>query len=166
VTDTRDLRLPSHLQSAKLAFADLTDAFGGQVAAAAETGKSQPRISAYAHPNTADFPPLDVIDALEARTVGSASWPQVTGWLARRRGCALVRLPDPSAPPMPLTQLVAETVKTSAGLTAGILAVLTDAGDVSAPDAWRLLKDAGDLVRMAVEVEAMLKARAAEGRGG
>lgn len=162
----RTLTLPPHLQSAKLAFGALTDAFGGQVAAAAETGKSQPRICAYAHLNTPDFPPLDVIDALEARTVGTPGHPHVTGWLARRRGYELVRLPDPSAPPMSWAALTGETVKASGQLASGILADLTPDGSISASDAWRRLKDAGELVRVAVELEAALKARAAEGRGG
>jgi hypothetical protein len=107
MTGDRTLTLPPHLQSAKIAFGELVDAFGGQVAGAAETGKSQSRICAYAHPNTPDFAPLDVIDALEARTVGTTGHPHVTAWLARRRGFELVKLPDPSAPPMPMTALIA-----------------------------------------------------------
>jgi hypothetical protein len=166
VNGERTVQLPSHLQSGKLAFAALTDAFGGQVAAANETGKSQSRLCAYAHPNTADFPPIDVVDALEARTVGAPGHPHVTAWLARRRGCALVRLPDASAPPMPWTALAAETVKASGLLAAGVLGGLSAEGAISPSEAWRLLRDAGELVRIAVEVEAALKARAAEGRGG
>lgn len=162
----RDLVLPSHHQSAKLAFGALLDAFGGQSAAAAETGRSQPRISAYAHLNMADFPPLDVIDALEARTVGVAGHPHVTTWLARRRGFELVKLPDPSAPPMPLTALLSEVAKAAGQLTAGILGELSAECDISPSEAWRRLKDVGELVRVAVELEARLKAKAAEGRGG
>jgi hypothetical protein len=160
----RTLTLPPRLQSGKLAFGALVDAFGGQVAAAAETGKSQPRICAYAHPNTADFAPLDVIDALEARTVGTAGHPHVTAWLARQRGFELVRLPDPSAPPMCWTDLASEAAKASGQLVAGILADLSDC-ELSAGAAWRRLKDAAELVRVAVELEAALKTRAAEGRG-
>lgn len=161
----RTVRHPSHLQSAKLAFAALTDAFGGQVAAAEETGKSQPRISAYGHANTADFPPLDVIDALEARTVGAPGHPHVTSWLARRRGYALVQLPDPSAPPMRVTDLASEVVKAGGLLAAGMLRDLTPECEISPQDAWRLLRDAGELVRVAVEVEAALK-RCAQTGGG
>lgn len=162
----RDLVLPPRLQAGKAVFRDLVDAFGGQEAAAAETGKSQSRICAYAHPNTADFPPLDVIDVLEARTVGSPGHPHVTAWLARQRGCALVTLPDPSAPPLSWAALVSETVKASGNVAAGVLGDLDAAGELTPGDAWRRLKDAGELVRVAVEVEAVLKARAAEGRGG
>jgi hypothetical protein len=162
----RDLRLPPHLQSGKLAFGELTDAFGGQVAAATETGKSQSRICAYAHSNTADFPPLDVIDALEARTVGVPGHPHVTLWLARRRGYELVKLPDPSAPPMSWASLLSEIIKASGELAGGILGDLSATNEISPSEAWLRLKDAGELVRVAVELEASLKARAAEGRGG
>lgn len=90
----RSIVHPPHLQGAKVAFDELVRAYGGQVAASAETGKSQPRISAYGLLNTADFPPLDVIDTLEARTVGLPGHPHVTRWLARRRGMMLVPLPE------------------------------------------------------------------------
>jgi hypothetical protein len=166
VSDQRTITLAPHLQSAKVAFGDLVDAFGGQVAVAAETGRSQSRISDYAHRNRADFPPLDVIDALEARTVGVAGHPHVTAWLAKRRGYELVKLPDPSAPAMPLTALLSELAKASGQLSAGILSDISSDNDISAPDAWRRLKDAGELVRVAVELEARLKARASEGTGG
>lgn len=162
----RTLNLPPHLQSAKIAFGALTDAFGGQVPAAAETGKSQSRISAYAHPHTADFAPLDVIDSLEARTVGTHGHPQVTAWLARRRGYELVRLPDASAPPMPWTALIADAVHASGQVAGALLGDLDGSGEVSPGDAWRRLKDAAELVRVAVEIEARLKARCEEGRGG
>ncbi|HVM38320.1 MAG TPA: hypothetical protein VM265_08040 [Sphingomicrobium sp.] len=94
MSSQRELTHPPHLQAGKLAFAELVTAFGGQVAAAAETGKSQQRISDYGHRNTGDFAPVDVIDCLEERTVGTAGAPHVTRWLARRRGMMLVPLPQ------------------------------------------------------------------------
>src|SRR5688500_376488 len=95
----RNLILPPVLQSAKAAFRGLVRAFGGQEAAALETGKGQSRISAYGHANMADFAPLDVIDALERSTDGLPGWPHVTLWLCRQRGGMFVKLPDPAAPP-------------------------------------------------------------------
>lgn len=155
----RTLQLPSHLQSGKIAFGELVDAFGGQAAASAETGKAQPRISAYGHRNTADFPPLDVIDTLEDRTVGAAGHPHVTAWLARRRGFELVKAPDPSAPTMPLTTLVSDLVRTSGQLSS---AILDAGGELHGGEAWRRLGDADDLVRIAIQMRHALQQRAAE----
>lgn len=155
----RTQTLPPHQQGGKVAFAELVDAFGGQAKASEETGKVQSRISSYGLPNTADFPPLDVIDALEARTVGTAGHPHVTGWLARRRGYELVKAPDPSAPPMPLTTLISDLVRTSGQLSSGIL----DAGEqLHGGEAWRRLADADDLVRIAVQIRHELQQRATE----
>src|SRR3546814_19085242 len=42
----------------------------------------------------AEFAPLDFVALLEERTEGTAGWPHVTRWLARRTGHALVRLPQ------------------------------------------------------------------------
>lgn len=156
------MQLPLHLQSVKIAFAELVAACGGQGPAAEETGKGQSRISAYSHRNTADFAPIDVIDTLEARTVGVAGHPHVTAWLARRRGCELVKLPDPSAPPMPLTALLSDMARASGQLSAGILNDLTPAHEISASEAWRRLGEADELVRVAVEVRAALRALAAD----
>jgi hypothetical protein len=62
--------------------------------------------------------------------------------------------------------LLSELAKASGQLSAGILSDISSDNDISAPDAWRRLKDAGELVRVAVELEARLKARASEGTGG
>ena len=155
----RTLTLPPHLQGVKIAFGELVDAFGGQAAAAAETGKGQSRISNYGLTNTADFAPIDVIDTLEARTVGTAGHPHVTAWLARRRGYELVKLPDVSAPPIPLSALVSDLIKISGQLGGGVI----DLGDApAAADAWRRLGDADDLVRIAVQLRHALQRITAE----
>lgn len=163
MSSERDLILPPHLQGAKIAFGALVDSFGGQVAAAAETGKSQPRLSAYCHRNTLDFAPIDVIDTLEAQTVGHPGHPHVTAWLARRRGYEMVKLPDPSAPPTPVIALVSDMVKVSGELAAGILNDLKPDNDLPASEAWRRLGAADELVRVAVELRAALKTQADSG---
>src|SRR3546814_19209124 len=61
---------------------------------AEETGHRQQRISDFGLPNVAEFAPLDFVALLEERTEGTAGWPHVTRWLARRTGHALVRLPQ------------------------------------------------------------------------
>src|SRR3546814_16015524 len=53
-----------------------------------------------------EFPTLDLIDMLEERTVGTADWPPVTRWLARRRGFALVRLISEGAEPETLRDAI------------------------------------------------------------
>lgn len=159
----RTLRVAPHLQGGKLAFAELVDAFGGQAEATKETGKAQSRISSYGLTNTPDFAPLDVIDALEARTVGIVGWPHVTRWLCRRRGGEFVAVPDASAAPVALTALVADLVRSCGQFGAGIL----DAGDELGPgEAWRRLGDADDLVRIAVQLRHALQLRAADDGGG
>lgn len=91
--DRRTVQHPPHLQAGKKAFRDLVSAFGGSVAAGAEVEKSQSRISAYGLPNTADFPPIDVVVALEQCTHGTAGHPHVLRWHARQLGYVLLKLP-------------------------------------------------------------------------
>jgi hypothetical protein len=149
------------LQAGKLAFEALVTAFGGQEAASAETGKSQPRICDYGRPNVAAYAPLDVIDTLEARTHGTEGWPHVTRWFCRRRGGIFMPLPEARVTGIRWTLLIAELGKEAGQLTHGVCSDLED-NEISPAEARRRLKDAGDLVRVAVELEAALKARAEE----
>ncbi|MES2138000.1 MAG: hypothetical protein V4502_13205 [Pseudomonadota bacterium] len=158
----RDIVLPPRLQAAKAAFRDLVDAFGGQEATSAETGKSQSRISAYGHRNMGDFPPVDVVARLEASTAGSAGHPHVTRWLARQAGYALVSLPDPSAPSMQWTAIISELTRATGQLSSALLDDLSDGPDIGATAAWRRLKAADDLLRIAVEIDHALRLRASE----
>lgn len=98
---------PDH-QSAKAAFKALVKAFGGQDAVAAESGLRQQKISDMGLPNVAEFPTLDLIDALEDRTHGTAGWPMVTSWLCRRRGGIFVPLPTGSDDADGMMRTVAE----------------------------------------------------------
>lgn len=157
----RDITLPPSLQAAKVATRDLVKSFGGQEAASAETGKSQSRICAYGHQNMADFAPLDVIDALEDRTVGLPGWPHVTRWLCRQRGGEFVQLPDPNVSAPSWGKLVASIAKEHGELTSGVIADLDD-NDISPAEARARLKDAAELVHSAVQLEHALKQRAAE----
>lgn len=158
----RTVTLPPEQQAAKIAFRDLVRAFGGQEAAAAETGKGQSRIAAYGLTNAADFPPLDVIMKLEDRTLGLPGWPHVTLHLCRRLGGMFVRLPAVAAPSTSWTTHVAALAKEAGELQAGICTDLSSANDVSPTEARGRLADAADLVRVAVQIEAALKARAEE----
>jgi hypothetical protein len=89
----RTITHPPHLQAGKAATKALIRAAGGQEAASAETHKSQPRLSSYGAPNTADFIPINDVAALEAITHGAPGHPPVTRWLARQAGFTLVKLP-------------------------------------------------------------------------
>lgn len=84
---------PPPLQAGKAAFRALIAAYGGQDAAAIETGRSQSRLCAYGLPNTPDFAPLDIVVALEASTHGLPGHPPVTRWMARQAGYILVPRP-------------------------------------------------------------------------
>jgi hypothetical protein len=93
MSGARDLVLPPALQAGKAATASLIRAFGGQEAAAGETGKRQSRFSDYGSPHTADFITIADVRTLETATHGTPGHPHVTRWLARQTGHVLVRLP-------------------------------------------------------------------------
>jgi hypothetical protein len=97
MSGARDLMLPPELQAGKAATAALIRAFGGQEAAAAETGKRQSRFSDYGSPHTADFISIADVRTLEVATHGHPGHPHVTRWLARQTGHVLVRLPEAAA---------------------------------------------------------------------
>jgi len=162
IADDRTVQHPARLQAGKMAFADLVDAVGGQVPAEAYSGKAQSRISAYGGRNTPWFAPIDVVVKLEGVTHGAPGHPHVTRWLAREAGYALVKLPEPGAAPARWSGFMARLGKEAGELINGICTDLTDDNDVIPAEAKRRLGDAADLVRVAVELEAALKARAGE----
>jgi hypothetical protein len=91
---SRVVALSPEQQSGKAAFKALVKAFGGQEAAAIESGVRRQKISDMGLANVPEFPTLDLIDSLEDRTVGLPGWPHVTSWLCKQRGGVFVRLPD------------------------------------------------------------------------
>src|SRR5206468_710369 len=107
-------------------------------------------------PNVPAYPPLDVIDALEERTHGTEGWPHVTRWLCRRRGGIFLPLPKVRGAAARWGRLVAALGKDAGNLINGICTDLDDDNDVSPAEAAKRLKGAGELVRVAVEVEAAL----------
>lgn len=153
---------PPHLQDAKLAYCELVHAYGGQEAAAAVTGKSQPRISCYGVPNTADFAPMDVLAELTRRTVGIQGGDAVARYFAGLAGKITIDRPQLSVSFQDWNAHVSTLAKENGELMAGICADLADDGDVSPADARSRLADAADLVRVAVTIEAALKQRASE----
>jgi hypothetical protein len=93
----RTLTLSPVLQAGKAATKALIRAAGGQEAAEALTGRSQPRLSAYGLPTTDAFVSIELVAALEEVTHGTPNHPQVTRWLASQAGYLLV--PKPRAAP-------------------------------------------------------------------
>jgi hypothetical protein len=124
VSGDRSIVHPPHLQAGKAATKALIRAFGGQEAAEEVTGRAQSRLSAYGLPNTADFAPIDVVVALEARTHGTPGHPLVTRWLATENGYLLV--PKPAALPSDVDWHMAlgEAVKEMGDATQKICAAL------------------------------------------
>jgi hypothetical protein len=157
----RSIVHPPHLQDAKVAFEELCDRFGRQEKVATLVGRAQSRVSDWGRSNTPDFPPIDAIDALEARTEGLPGWPQMTRWLCRRRGGEFLPLPRLDTVGC-WGRMTATLAKEAGDLTGGLCADLADDMDVSPGEARRRLKDADDLVRIAVELRAALKTRAGE----
>lgn len=141
---SRSVALPPEMQAAKAAFKQLVRAFGGQEAAAVETGVRQQKISDMGLANVPDFPTLDLIDKLEERTEGTAEWPLVTRWLARRRGFALVRLPDGQPDEAGLLQAIMEITKELGETAARISEGLAD-GEMSGREAKRALVELDEL---------------------
>lgn len=158
----RDIVHPPQLQQLKAATRALIRAFGGQEAAEAATGKSQSQLSNYGAPNAPGFAPVDVVLALEAATHGAPGHPHVGRFLAREAGFALVALPPAGPAGVAWNAHVACLVKEIGELLAGLGEALASGNDVRAREARALLGDAGDVVRVAVEIEAALKARAGE----
>ena len=160
----RTVVLPPALQAAKNAFKALTQAVGGQAAAAVETGKSQSRICNYGLTNTDEFAPIDVVRALEAVTHGQPGHPHVTRWLAREAGYVLVAIPSTDLPETIWSQRIAAALREVGALSAGIGDALSDDNDVSQEEAKRLLDEADANVEAAVTIREAIKRRA-EGLG-
>lgn len=157
---SREIVHPPLLQGLKAACKALIRAHGGQEAAAAATGRSQSQLCNYGLPNTADFMPVDAVLTLESATHGSPGHPQISRYLAREAGYALVPLPGAGARETEWSDYSARLLKEAGELLAGLGAALADDNEVRAREARALLPDAADLVRAAAELEAALKARA------
>lgn len=157
-----EVQHPPRLQAGKDAFRQLLDAVGGGLPGEKYTGKSQPRLSAYGLPNTDAFAPIDVVLKLEAVTHGSAGHPQVTRWLAREAGFALVRLPAPDAPATVWSQHGAQLLKEVGDIASALGSALAADNDLSPREAKRMMPEADDLVDAAVAFRAALKARTEE----
>lgn len=158
----RTVQHPPFLQAGKRASAALIDAFGGQVAAAAEIGRAQSRLSDYGGPNAAWFMPIDAVAMLERSTHGTPGHPHVTRWLCRNAGGEFLALPAARAASVHFGVHAAALTREAGDLVSGLCTDIASAGDVSPAEARGRIEAADDLVRVAVELRAALKARAEE----
>lgn len=148
---TRAVILTPDQQSGKAGFKALVKAYGGQEAVAAEFGLRQQKISDMGLPNVAEFATIDLIDALEDRTHGTAGWPLVTNWLCRRRGGVFVHLPQGS--------------EDGDGLMRTVIEMAGDLGDVSDAVAHALSpsSEAGEQVSRVEALAALERLAALDG---
>lgn len=163
---SRSRALSPDAQSGKAAFKALVKSFGGQDAAAVETGVRRQKISDMGLPNVAESPTLDLIDALEDRTVGLPGWPHVTGWLCRRRGGVFVPLPlgDDDADGMMRTvaDLAAELGDVSRAVSEAVCPDGDGGRDVTEAEARAALAELDGLDRTSAQLRLKLNARLGE----
>ncbi|HWT12269.1 MAG TPA: hypothetical protein VN231_05920 [Allosphingosinicella sp.] len=157
MTVDRSASLTARQRFHKVKARELVKRVGGLEDAAdyCRLGKSQ--LSDCCNPNVVAFLPSDAVEDLEA----VAGEPVMTRMQAREAGFGLVRLPDPGAAPTVWSGFIARLGREAGELIEGICTDLTDDNDVTPAEAGRRLADAADLVRVAVELEAALKTRAA-----
>src|SRR3546814_5882873 len=115
-----------------------------------------------------EFPTLDLIDMLEERTVGTADWPPVTRWLARRRGFALVRLISEGAEPETLRDAIM-TITRKLGDTADEVAEALHpaserGAEVSPAEAQAILADLHEMMEAGAGLRLVLERIAGEGQ--
>jgi len=160
---SRSLALTPEQQSGKASFKALVKSFGGQDAAAEETGVRRQKISDMGLANVAESPTLDLIDALEDRTVGMPGWPHVTGWLCRRRGGVFVPLPqgDDDADGMMLTvaELAGELGDVSRAVSEAVSTTGDGGRDVTEQEALAALRELDGLDRTSAQLRLKLSAK-------
>ena len=138
----------------------LIEAVGGLEAASAYTGKSTSQLSRYCLRDRPDSMPVNVVQQLEDVTHGHHGHPVMTRHLALASGYALVRLPDPMAPPTCWSQFVSILAKEGGDIMSGICMDLADDNDVSPHEAQKRLTDADELLDIAVQIRNALRERA------
>lgn len=145
-----DVTLVPEDQDLKVGSCALVKAAGGpDQAATFGRVRSVSSIKSYGSPNTAEFMPLDMVAALEARTHGTIGHPILTRILARRAGGMFVELPDVSTESCrTIHEHLAAQAKESSEAVGAICAALAKTGgtltsrDVREHDVVKELDDA------------------------
>lgn len=153
----RTVTLTPDEQAGKAAFKALAKAFGGQEAVEAEFGVRQQKVSDMGLPNVAEFPTLNLIDALEERTVGYPGWPHVTAWLARRRGCVLVCVPSGDASAEDINGAIAVLSREHGDALATLLTAMADK-QLTPREREDVDKELTDTIEAAVRLRALIRA--------
>jgi hypothetical protein len=159
--------LTPEMQGLKRATAALVKAGGGVEAAAllCRLGKSQ--LACAGSVNEADrFLPADAILDLESCTRGLPGWPQITGFLARQHGLALVDLSvaEDGGGPVDWLQHIAALSKEAGDVVSKIAA--NAAGGLSAAEVAgsELERECDELIDAAVKLRAAVRAVVREGK--
>ncbi|WP_148648407.1 phage regulatory CII family protein [Sphingobium cupriresistens] len=159
----RSVTLSPEQQSGCASFKALVRAFGGQEAAAGETGVRQQKISDMGLSNVAEFPTLDLIDTLEDRTVGLPGWPHVTNWLCHRRGGVFVPLPhgedDADGMMVTVAELAGELGDVSRAISDAVCASGDGGRDVTAAEAAAALAELDGLDRTSAQLRLKLMSK-------
>ncbi|BBD01860.1 hypothetical protein [Sphingobium sp. YG1] len=159
----RSVTLSPEQQSGCASFKALVRAFGGQEAAASETGVRQQKISDMGLSNVAEFPTLDLIDALEDRTVGLPGWPHVTNWLCHRRGGVFVPLPqgenDADGMMVTVAELAGELGDVSRAISEAVCASGDGGRDVTKAEAAAALAELDGLDRTSAQLRLKLMSK-------
>jgi hypothetical protein len=149
-------------QALKGACRSLVRAAGGVEAAEGFCRPNMRRLSEYGLPNNDVFMPVDAVADLEGDTHGTPNHPQVTRFLARNAGFALVRLPTVKA--IGDDQLVAAlsvASKEHGDVTTGLLDAMRD-GNVSPEEAQALVLQCDESAEAVMRLRELLKQRAGE----
>lgn len=147
-------------QALKARCRELNSAVGGVENGATMCRVGKSLLSDYGNPNTDVFMPVDVLKDLESNAHGTPHYPQVTRWLARKAGFALVAMPEVGElTTAKLTAALAEATREHGDITHGLLEALSD-NDVSEAEADRLAIEALQSAEAAMRLHALLLQRA------
>jgi hypothetical protein len=147
---------PDH-QAIKRESGALVRAVGGVEAADGYCRSGYRRLSEYGRPDNDCFMPVDVVLDLEAVAHDTLGYPQVTRFLARRAGFALVPLPRPGGvSAADLHAALAEAMTESAELHTRLIGALGD-GKVGPAQAQTLAAEALDDAEAVMRLHALLR---------
>jgi hypothetical protein len=143
-------------QRAKAVTKELVRAVGGVEAAEAYCRPDFRRLSEYGRPDLDAFIPLDAIMDLQDVAHGRPDHPQLTRFLAKRDGYALVKLPDAGRVlAESLVGALADASKEHSDVANGLLEALRN-GEVSADQAAKLQTECIESAEAAMRLHALL----------